>query len=344
MAGSERLFAVGTSDGCIQLYGASPMTGWRGETAIRAFPPIVLGQAIVTLQIKKYDDSPCLLVVTADGSFGVYRLEPNLGKIFGGSILPAMTHMANASLNQEKVLPKLSRCQMTDKGKIILLLSSSPSASGSAGTMHTEPRGRSSGMDASASSTYGGSIQGFVYHRDLELWLRVSDSRFVLSDFYSSLPLRQSSREQGPLRQLDDAVRLGAMEAAMKPSQRRRVDNSTSATMFTMATDGGNFVPTKAHCEDRLACAIALNSASEFRQWLGYYAKSLVASGQETLLRTLMDALLGSADDGGWWFTQGLEKLGLDRKVLLKKVLLPAMSKNRALQRLTNELAVELES
>jgi hypothetical protein len=34
--------------------------------------------------------------------------------------------------------------------------------------------------------------------------------------------------------------------------------------------------------------------------------------------------------------------LGLDRKELVKTVLVPEMSKNRSLQRLTNEIAMEL--
>ena len=326
LAGNAHVLAVGCTDGCIQLYGASPLHGWRSETALRAFPPLVLGHPIVALEIKVWQGSPSLLVVTADGSFGVYRLQPTLGKVLTGSVLPALTHMANTTLQGDKILPNLSRCQLTDKGQILLLLSSSAAAAASLG--------------GEVSTTVGGSVQGFVYHCDLELWLRISDSRFVLSDFYSSLPLRQTS-ETGPLKQLDDSVRLGAMEAALKPSQRRRHDTSTANIMYKTA-EVGNFVPTKAHCEDRMACAIALNSPHEFRQWLKVYAKTLVAGGQENLLRTLVDILLGTPDDGGWWLSIGLDSLGLDRKALLKKVVLPAMSKNRALQRLTNELAVEL--
>eukprot|EP00977_Amphora_coffeiformis_P011400 scaffold2760_cov167-Amphora_coffeaeformis.AAC.14 len=345
LAGNDKLFCVGTVDGTIQIYGASPSTGWRGETAIRAFPPIVLGQPIVTLQIRTWEGSACLLVVSADGLFGVYRLEPTMSKVFAGSILPAMMHMANATLHEEKNMPKLSRCQMTDKGQILLLLSASATQNSSVGLpTHAEQRSRPNLPDPNIGTTVGGSIQGFVYHREMGLWLRISDSRFVLSDFYSSLPIRQSGREQGSLRQLDDAVRLGAMESAVKPSQRKRQDSSTGVSMFTMANDSGNFVPTKAHCEDRLACSIALNSPSEFRQWLGMYAKTLAASGQEALLRMLMDVLIDSSADSGWWLCTGLSTMGLDRKELLKKVLLPAMSKNRALQRLTNELVMEIDS
>jgi len=345
LAGNDKLFCVGTADGAIQIYGASPSTGWRGETAIRAFPPIVLGQPIVTLQVRTWEGPACLLVVTADGSFGVYRLEPTMSKAFAGSILPAMMHMANATLHEEKIIPKLSRCQMTDKGQILLLLSASAVPNSSSGLpTHTEQRDRSNLPDPNFGATVGGSVQGFVYHRETELWLRISDSRFVLSDLYSSLPIRQSGREQGSLRQLDDAVRLGAMESAIKPSQRKRQDASTGVAMYTMANDSSNFVPTKAHCEDRLACSIALNSPSEFRHWLGMYARTLATSGQEALLRTLMDVLIDSSSDTGWWLCTGLSAMGLDRKELLKKVVLPAMSKNRALQRLTNELAMELDS
>jgi protein HIRA/HIR1 len=338
MAGNERILAVGCTDGCIQLYGTSPVSGWGSESAVRAFPPLVIGHPIIALEIKAWEGSPTLLMVAVDGSFGVYRLEPTFGKVFSGSILPAMSHMAYATLSRGErtvIYPKLSRCQMTDKGQILLLLSNNNITSSGDGDE----------LNSSNHSTVGGSIQGFVFHRDLELWMRISDSRFVLSDFYSSLPLRQNAQEPGPLSRLDDAVRLGAMEASVKPSQRRRQDTSTTlATMYTMSTDGGsgNFVPTKAHCEDRLACAIALQSASEFRQWLACYAKTLASGGQEQLLRTLVDVLLSDVNGSGWWLSTGLGTFDLDRKELLRKVVLPAMSKNRALQRLTNELAVEL--
>jgi protein HIRA/HIR1 len=331
LAGNSRMFAVGMADGTLLLYGAASTNGWNAETAVRAFPPIIVGHSVVTLHTQDVDGVASLLVVAADGSFGVYKLEPSLAKIFGGSILPALTHMSHT--NTEGRLPKMSRCQLTSNGQVLLLLSLSASNSA---TSSTDAR-----SGDTTGTAIGGSIQGFVYNRDLELWLRVSDSRFVMSDFYSSLPLR-GSHDKSIMRDLDDSVRLGAMEATLRAAQRKRTD-PTSASLYSNSTAGNTFVPTRAHCEDRLACALILRSELDYKHWLGLYAKTLAAGGHEASLRTLIDALL-QAEESHWCLSAGLNSLGLDRKGLLKSVVLPAMSRNRALQRLTNELAAELEA
>jgi protein HIRA/HIR1 len=213
LAGNSRMFAVGMADGTLLLYGAASTNGWNAETAVRAFPPIIVGHSVVTLHTQDVDGVASLLVVAADGSFGVYKLEPSLAKIFGGSILPALTHMSHT--NTEGRLPKMSRCQLTSNGQVLLLLSLSASNSA---TSSTDAR-----SGDTTGTAIGGSIQGFVYNRDLELWLRVSDSRFVMSDFYSSLPLR-GSHDKSIMRDLDDSVRLGAMEATLRAAQRKRTD------------------------------------------------------------------------------------------------------------------------
>jgi hypothetical protein len=72
------------------------------------------------------------------------------------------------------------------------------------------------------------------------------------------------------------------------------------------------------------------------------YAKTLASGGHEASLRTLIDTL--QTEESHWCLSAGLNALGLDPKGLLKSIVLPAMSRNRALQRLTNELAAELET
>ena len=76
--------------------------------------------------------------------------------------------------------------------------------------------------------------------------------------------------------------------------------------------------------------------------------------GNETSLRILVDLLSsseGSADEGGhnyqgpsWWLSEAPQILGLERKRLIKSVIIPEMSKNRQLQRITNEIAIEVEN
>ena len=105
---------------------------------------------------------------------------------------------------------------------------------------------------------------------------------------------------------------------------------------------------TRSHCEDRLACAMALVSAGEFEFWLTLYVRTLVQGGWEDHVRVLLDLLLGSSASSGndesscWWLSSAPTILGLDRQGLVKKIVIPEMSKNRAFQRLTNEISLEV--
>jgi hypothetical protein len=45
-----------------------------------------------------------------------------------------------------------------------------------------------------------------------------------------------------------------------------------------------------------------------------------------------------------WWLSDATRILSFDRKKLITSIVIPEMSKNRALQRITNEIAVEIES
>jgi hypothetical protein len=338
VAATRTVLAVGAADGSVQLFGSSPTLGWECGNAFRSHPPFVLGHPIVALQLyekKSADESTqaanvMMLVVTADGTFGVYRILPELRLEYKGSLMPAMTHMSLASFVSGKHrLPKVSRVQVTESGRLLLLLSLMHPAARNNATEHT-PRG-SARSTAPADGGVGGSLQAFVYDRPSELWMRISDSRFVLSDFYSSLPSARS-KSQGVLARMDDAVRLGSLESSIKASHRGRLlgsDRHADGIYNQAEEDSGNYLANRSHCEDRMACA---------------------------LLRMLVDMLFGTKDTGStdsglpdgasacWWLSSAPQVLGLDRKNLVKTIVVPEMSKNRALQRITNEIALEVDS
>eukprot|EP00980_Cylindrotheca_fusiformis_P029486 scaffold23481_cov203-Cylindrotheca_fusiformis.AAC.1 len=225
IAASKNLLAMGTADGCVQLFGTSPTLGWSSGLAFRSHPPLVFGGPIVMMQLHEVSAPTSgnavqrtdMLVVSADGSFGVYTVFPELKIRYKGTIMPPMTHMLLASdLSTEIHLPRLARLQLTDKNQLLLLLS-----------LHSS-QGRSmaedNGNNSSPSVGPGGSLQAFVYSTVSELWMRVADSRFVLSDFYSSLPLSSKSKKpRGELSKLDDAVRMGATSGTLKAGRRGRL-------------------------------------------------------------------------------------------------------------------------
>ncbi|KAL3913858.1 MAG: hypothetical protein SGARI_000441, partial [Bacillariaceae sp.] len=378
IAASKSWLVVGTADGCVHVYGTSPTLGWASMSAFRSHPPFVFGRPIIALHLKQSSPSTAsttqadarteLLVVTSDGKFSVYDLEPSLKLQYKGSIKPAMTHMLLAAdLETDLYLPQLSRIQLTETGRLLLLLSLQQ-------VTETEASGRRGrgghGSDRAPSLGAGGSIQGFVYDRLSELWIRVSDSRFLLSDFYSTLPSTalsmrsKSAPPAGELTKMDDAVRMGAIASTLQKSRRGRLNDA--ATIYA-ATSERNIDPSdvasRSHCEDRMACCLALGSAAEFEYWFSMYIRTLAMTGDETLLRMTVDMLMGQQTSGGtgavanansngdagnnntaacWWLSDSPSVLKFDRIKLIRTVVIPEMSKNRALQRVTNEISIEV--
>ena len=386
IASSESWLVVGASDGSLQIYGTSPTIGWRTASAFRSHPPFVLGRPIVALHLhqqKNQNESSTptaeLLVVTSDGRFAVYALEPRLRLRYKGSLLPAMTHMLlSADLETDLYLPKLARIQLTETGRLLLLLSLQSAANTQAGRNFGADDGRSRNQSPSVGA--GGSLQGFLYDRESDLWMRVADSRFVLSDFYNTLPSFSSSLSQtalstssrGELSKLDDSVRMGATASTLQRSRKSRsvlmgkhhrsstYQITTNTTTSRQNDDGSsNDVASRSHCEDRMACALALGSSSEFELWFSRYIKILSLTGNELLLRLVIDMLLGKYEKNGgdessdsvvaanattcWWLSESPRVLGLDRVKLVRTVVISEMSKNRALQRMTNETAIEVD-
>ena len=90
--------------------------------------------------------------------------------------------------------------------------------------------------------------------------------------------------------------------------------------------------------------------------------RCLSIRGDAALLRFVVDILLGKnstaidndsvSNEGGdsedsdflpcWWISSMKNILDLDRKGIVLKIVIPEMSKNRVLQRLTNEIAMEM--
>ena len=326
---NERILAVGTANGCLYLYGTSPTLGWASGKAYRAFPPFVLGSPVVAINLSDAAYGECkMVVVTSDGRFAVYKLLDSGPKLcYKGSVVPPMQQMLLSSISANQRSgnqPKLVRIQITESMRLMLVL-----------MLPTSSAGRS--------------LQGFVYNCDMESWMLVADSNnFLLSDFYSPIN-KQRTKEDGILSKVTKIVTSSASTMASAKQMYQRVVESEKQSY--------QYVITRSHCEDRLACAIALDSKSEFETWMGLYARCLSSSGEAKALRFLVDTLL---DDSGsdtlmdigdessknvptFLFT-GIKGLGLESKQIIRQAILPEMRKNLRLQRLTNEISIELDN
>ena len=265
IAAAKSILVVGTTDGTLYLYGNSPTLGWRCGTSFRSHPPLVVGQPIVVLELHESDGSVRMAVVSAGGSFGVYSILPEMRMEFQGSVLPAMTHMllsASGQKNRNTPPPKLARVQITESGRLLMLLSLQRSSSRDDDVVGARSTFCS---NKSSPSGPGGSIQAFVYNVALELWMRMADSRFVLSDFYTILP--SSKTPQRELAIMDDSVRSGVVSSSIKPFRRSRDEHPEDLREPSPVT--------RSHCEDRLACALALNSPENLSfGWHGTFGHS----------------------------------------------------------------------
>ena len=367
---SESTLAIGTYDGTVYLYGTSPSTGWKSGLAFRCHAPLIMGGSVVRISVRQYDTKVDMLVVTSDGAFGLYALSPISSLLYRGTVLPPMEHMrlsSNDGTHRQRHrgherLPELARITVTDTDRLLVILAY-PTSSSSAGTSSESggSRGVTRGMPPP-----GGNLQAFVYNQAVKLWSRVSDSRFVMSDFYNDTNSSSSFRTgKSSLEKIEALTRAGTGKIAVggvnAPTLCRYGGNGQN-------TDGrlGTAI-TRSHCEDRMACALGLGSSNEFELWLGCYIRRLAQDGAEAHLRLVVDLLLGrggssvdmregsdteashemarkNAGASLWWLSSSEAVLDMDRKGAIRKIVLPEMSKNRALQRLTNEIATDFES
>jgi len=313
LASSESFLALGSMDGSVYLYGTSPCQHFSSGKIIRASPPLVLKSAIYSIHF--YEDTndnnersrlTTMLVVCSDLSFHFLSLSPTRKCIYRGTMSPAFYNMSNFCTAKKS--PQIERIQMTKAG-ILLVLSSGD----------------------------GAHYHAFIYDKDLELWQRFTDHRFVLSNFYSFISTStyefSSKKESSP--------GLSDIQALCGPSHK----------IGSIPRSGLDV--TRSHCEDRMACAILLKDSKAFKYWLGRYAHRIASSSDcdGNDVRFLLDLVqgkdvVGFVDNRCWWWL-GDEKskiLGMSRKSLLESIVVPELAKNRSLQRLVREISIDIDT
>lgn len=166
----------------------------------------------------------------------------------------------------------------------------------------------------------------YIWHTGLRSWLRVADDSLASSRF-SSVPRVPG---QGELAEVQ-------AEALAGSSRQRHLPRIAGASGSTAAALAQQHLA-RGVAETNLAAAQALGSATEYKAWLGTYARSLSDAGDESRLRELADSLLGPppgsnansdiADGPGSWVPT---VLGLAKRDLLREVVLREMARNRGL-------------
>ena len=248
------------------------------------------------------------------------------------------SHRVTQKNDNSTMFPELAKIMITDSNQLLLILC----------------------HKAKSVIPVGGLLQGFVYNRNMESWMRVSDNRFMFSKLFTTIP--SSKLQHGLLSKINESVRSVGNRSS---SHRRGVAPGAvgAAEMYYVNEDDESTLQsysTKSHCEDRLACALALQSKPDFEHWLRLYVRALSLEADMVNLRLVVSMLLdkmqtdigtgnGIALDVDtsspcWWLSSARSVLGLDRKGIVSKIVIPEMTKNRALQRLTNEFDTEMKS
>jgi len=354
LASSSRCITLGTNDGSLYMYGTSPTIGFECRFAFRSFPPIIFGSPIAIIEISETKGSyneERMLVICSDGDFRLYNLA-SMCVLLQGSIVPALNHvrLASSDLNQAA---SLTRAQITDKGIVVFL---------------------------SVQKSSVGGVQAFLYDNEMKAWLRIADSRFQVSDMYTNYAMArrmgvgnnllgcENKLAHSSLHEIESFVSFGAQSPSSSANTLKNLTHDSSA----------KDVVTRAHCEDRMACSLALGSVSEFKHWLKLYARHLASSNDADYLRFLCDLILGKDTTIKETFTDpdcSFEKrnsvqlkqthimhsikrndaawldlgsradilLGIKRRDLMQLVL-TEMGRNRELQRLTCEVEMEVEN
>lgn len=263
-----------------------------------------------------------LLCITANGLGYVWNVKTMASPHPPVSLGPILD-LATTSLNQHSATPgpAISSAHLNSTGHIVVTLSNG---------------------------------DGFYYAREMYTWHRLSESWWAVGSQYwnsndSSVSALQSTAV-GPITKAkgkkDDSVDVSSgiipyleRHTTTEVLLKGRAYALQRIIKSVLSKDGFESFESSvsiAHLENRIAGALLMGSKEEFRLYLFMYAKRIGAEGLRGKVEELLNGLLGGilrdkevdkAHDGGvgqpfGWFSEGDEICGLDRKELLKGVVL----------------------
>lgn len=263
-----------------------------------------------------------LLCITATGLAHVWNVKTMASPHPPVSLGPILD-LATTSLNQHSATPgpAVTSAHLNSTGHIVVTLSNG---------------------------------DGFYYARDMYTWHRLSESWWAVGSQYwnsndSSVSALQSTAV-GPVTKTngkkDDTVDVSSgiipylerhttTEVLLK-GRAYALQRIIKSVLSKDGFEGFESSVSIAHLENRIAGALLLGSKEEFRLYLFMYAKRIGAEGLRGKVEELLNGLLGGilrdkevdkSDAGGTgrpfgWFSEGDEICGLNRKDLLKGVVL----------------------
>tara|TARA_B110000091_G_C13713770_1_gene431658 strand:+ start:25 stop:1026 length:1002 start_codon:yes stop_codon:yes gene_type:complete len=196
--------------------------------------------------------------------------------------------------------------------------------------------------------------QSFVYDDGMEQWNRVADHHYSKSDYTSGFGtnLRLGSlgggnageRDHvgGGMHPLDSLQATGHDIGSITSS----VGGVTTKDLYEWGDTAQQWYETRAHLEHQINASQVLKSPVEYAQWTVIYCKFLARDGRISSvqrLRELCNELLGPPVSNAQLVdvvpkhVWNESVMNLNKRVLLRARVLPAIATNRGLQRIVNE-------
>lgn len=245
VCGNGAIVAVGCMDGSVHVLGSG---------GLRLCPPLMMGAAVALLECTAVATSSSgegavvgamhVMAIDQAGGLRVWDVD-RMRSVVNTSLRPIFSSLADASKPAtaptsssssssnarpaSTVLPKVIRAEVGRAGR---------------------PR-----LEVAMGGGPRSGVQAFVFDAALDAWMRVSDSRYVLSDFASS----SSSASGG-----------GASLVAVSTLLREEEDKAVQREL------------TRAHVEDRLASAVAAQAKEDVLYYLRLLTTRLAKAGQVT--------------------------------------------------------------
>ena len=185
----------------------------------------------------------------------------------------------------------------------------------------------------------------FSYCANMGTWILISggmdDPLYQLSDHSTSSLLSVSSGSSVRNGVMDECRPLARAQKASKTRPSDSARNMFTANAKSIAGTPQAVTTTVSHLESQVQSALMLQSAAEYRQWLGTYVRYLAKENVQSKIRETFDALLGPIPSGingskresKVWKP---EVLGMSKRDLLGEFL-PAVGSQLCMQRLYAE-------
>ncbi|KAI8986936.1 WD40-repeat-containing domain protein [Pilobolus umbonatus] len=251
----------------------------------RMLPPIVLESTPVILQCS----SQWLLCLTATGllyTWDIINFKSRLNAISVGPVL----QIAKIPSDETKTTCSIRDVRIQKNGLVVIITNLN---------------------------------EAYLYHVDMNVWLRISDAWYIVSEFWGSGAHQQQALNDHP---------LGWLTSRMMVNQTM---DSTTKLLTELAQTDTNMIAaiTVSHIETQLAVAALLDSPDEYKEWMIYYARRLSHENAKEKVEELCRWLIGPPYVNTEFCKWEPTIMGTINKKDLLAQIIPILAHNRQLQR-----------